>query len=34
MKMNYFVFGTNNKEKAVEFYDQLFEGCGLNKIHW
>ena len=33
MKMNYFVFGTNNKEKAVEFYDQLFEGCGLNKIH-
>ena len=32
MKMNYFVFGTNNKEKAVEFYDELFNGCGLNKI--
>jgi len=32
MKMNYFVFGTNNKEKAVAFYDELFDGCGLNKI--
>lgn len=33
MKMNYFVFGTNNKQKAVAFYDTFFEGCGLNKIH-
>ncbi|MEQ9397361.1 VOC family protein [Haliea sp.] len=32
MKMNYFVFGTNSKEKAVAFYDELFDGCGLNKI--
>lgn len=32
MKMNYFVFGTNSKEQAVAFYDELFEGCGLNKI--
>lgn len=32
MKMNYFVFGTNNKETAVAFYDELFDGCGLNKI--
>lgn len=31
--MNYFVFGTNNKEKAVAFYDAFFEGCGLSKIH-
>ena len=32
MKMNYFVFGTNNKEKAVAFYDELFEGSGLSKF--
>ena len=32
MKMNYFVFGTNNKEKLVVFYDELFDGSGLNKI--
>ncbi len=32
MKMNYFVFGTNNKDKAVAFYDELFDGCGLNKV--
>jgi len=25
MKMNYFVFGTNNMEAAVKFYDALFE---------
>ena len=31
MKMNYFVFGTNNKEKAIAFYDELFDGCGLTK---
>lgn len=33
MKMNYFVFGTNDKEKSVAFYDELFAGSGLNKIH-
>lgn len=33
MKMNYFVFGTNDMEKAVIFYDQLFDGCGFNKVH-
>ena len=32
MKMNYFVFGSNNIDKAVAFYDELFDGCGLNKI--
>lgn len=30
--MNYF-FGANNKEKAVEFYDESFDGCGINKVH-
>ena len=33
MKMNYFVFGTNDKKNAVLFYDSFFEGCGLVKIH-
>ena len=33
MQMNYFVFGTNNMDQAVEFYDALFDGCGLNKLH-
>ncbi|GLR71241.1 VOC family protein [Agaribacter marinus] len=33
MKMNYFVFGTNDKEKAEVFYDDLFSESGLNKIH-
>lgn len=33
MKMNYFVFGTNHMEKAVAFYDALFDGLGFNKIH-
>ena len=32
MNMNYFVFGTNDKEKAVSFYDELFSGCGLHKL--
>ncbi|MGI1677614.1 MAG: VOC family protein [Cellvibrionaceae bacterium] len=32
MKMNYFVFGTNNKEDSIRFYDSLFEGSGLKKI--
>ncbi|CAH0991175.1 hypothetical protein SIN8267_01277 [Sinobacterium norvegicum] len=33
MEMNYFVFGTNNMAQAVAYYDQLFDGTGLNKIH-
>lgn len=33
MKMNYFVFGTNNMEKAVAFYDAIFKIAGVNKIH-
>lgn len=32
MKMNYFVVGTNNMEKATKFYDSLFKEMGLNKI--
>jgi len=34
MKMNYFVFGTNDMEKAVHFYDALFEENDINKIHF
>ena len=33
MKMNYFVFGTNDMQKSVLFYDALFEGDAINKIH-
>ena len=33
MKMNYFVFGTNNLQKAARFYDDFFESSGINKIH-
>jgi uncharacterized glyoxalase superfamily protein PhnB len=33
MKMNYFVFGTNNMQAAVGFYDAFFEGSEVNKIH-
>jgi predicted lactoylglutathione lyase len=33
MKMNYFVFGTNNMQQAVKFYDSLFESSGINKVH-
>lgn len=33
MKMNYFVFGTNDKHSAIAFYDAFFAGCGLAKIH-
>lgn len=33
MKMNYVVFGTNNMEQAVQFYDALFEGSEINKVH-
>ncbi|NIB42703.1 VOC family protein [Pseudomaricurvus alkylphenolicus] len=33
MKMNYFVFGTNDMATSVGFYDALFAGSGINKIH-
>lgn len=33
MKMNYFVLGTNNMQSAVQFYDTLFEGSDINKLH-
>jgi len=32
MKMNYFVFGTNNMDAAIKFYDELFDGVKLEKI--
>ena len=32
MKMNYFVFGTNDMVAATRFYDELFEGLGLNRV--
>jgi predicted lactoylglutathione lyase len=31
MKMNYFVFGTNNLSVAVKFYDSLFEGMDVQR---
>ena len=31
MKMNYFVFGTNNMEAAVKFYDALFENTEMRQ---
>ena len=33
MKMNYFVFGTNNLSAAIHFYDALFAGSAISKIH-
>lgn len=33
MKINYFVLGTNDMKSAVSFYDALFEGSGINKVH-
>ena len=33
MKLNYFVAGTNDMSVAVPFYDELFAGFGINKIH-
>jgi hypothetical protein len=33
MKMNYFVFGTNNLPAAVNFYDTLFTGMGISQIY-
>jgi len=32
VKMNYFVFGTNDMPKAVGFYDEIFKGSGVNKV--
>ncbi|EEX92523.1 VOC family protein [Vibrio orientalis] len=32
MKMNYFVVGTNNMQKATQFYDSLFEQSKLEKV--
>jgi len=33
MKMNYFVFGTNDMQTSVKFYDLLFANGEMNKIH-
>ncbi|PKF61586.1 glyoxalase [Psychromonas sp. psych-6C06] len=33
MKMNYFVFGTNNMNAAVEFYDLIFKGGEMTKLN-
>jgi predicted lactoylglutathione lyase len=33
MKMNYFVFGTNDMQSAVSFYDALFVGSEMKKIN-
>ncbi|MDX2370622.1 MAG: VOC family protein [Colwellia sp.] len=33
MKMNYFVFGTNDMTAAVTFYDLIFADCGMTKLH-
>ncbi len=32
MKLDYCVFGTNNMEKSIEFYDSLFEQTDLHKV--
>jgi predicted lactoylglutathione lyase len=33
MKMNYFVFGTNDMDAAVAFYDALFADDGPARLH-
>jgi len=33
MKMNYFVFGTNNMPAAVKFYDEIFKDNDISKLH-
>lgn len=33
MKMNYFVFGTNNMKDAVKFYDEIFKDNEITKLH-
>lgn len=32
MKMNYFVFGTNNMPAAIRFYDSLFEQSDISRV--
>lgn len=32
MQMNYFVLGTNNLDKAIKFYEGLFEQSGTNRV--
>ncbi len=32
MKMNYFIFGTNNMEAATKFYDALFDKAAFHKV--
>ncbi len=33
MQLKYFVFGTNDMPQAVAFYDTLFAGSPINKLH-
>ncbi len=33
MKLNYFVFGTSDMPRGVAFYDALFAGTDINKLH-
>lgn len=33
MKMNYFLFGTNDMQRAISFYDAFFADSEVNKIH-
>ena len=32
MKLDYCVFGTNNMEEAIKFYDSLFEQTEVNRV--
>ena len=32
MNMNYFVFGTNDMQRAISFYDGFFAGSGVSKV--
>lgn len=32
MKLDYCVFGTNNMEEAIKFYDSLFDRSELNQV--
>lgn len=32
MKMNYFVFGTNNMPAAIEFYEKIFADTGVQRL--
>ncbi len=33
MQLKYFVFGTNDMPRAVAFYDALFAGSDIGKLH-